>query len=158
MSDYKDLLVIGIGNPYRSDDGIGAYVIDQFQDYEYDDIEFIKMNPDGYQLLEIWENRECVILIDAAKSGKAIGTIIHFDALKESVPRNISPVSSHSINLAETITLAQTLNQLPGQLLVYAIEAANMNYGTQLTAKVKESGKQVVREIGKFIEEKRAGM
>ena len=152
-----DILVIGMGNPHRFDDGVGCFVIDQLEDADTKDATLQKMNPDGYALLEAWKGREWVIIADAAKSGEPAGTVKRFDALTEQIPRDISPVSSHSINLAETISLARTLDQLPEHLVVFAIEADNFGHGTELSPEVKEAGIRVAQEIGRFIREKGIG-
>jgi len=152
-----DILVIGIGNPHRSDDGVGCFVIDQLQDMGIKDATFLKLNPDGYALIEAWKDREWVIIVDAAKSGEPAGTVKRFDALTEQLPRDISPVSSHSINLAETVSLGLTLDQLPGHLVVFAIEANNLGYGSELSPEVREAGVKVAQEIGSFIGEKGIG-
>lgn len=152
MPEKHDVLIIGLGNPFRCDDGIGHFVIDQLLDINTKDVTLLKMNPDGYALMEAWKDREWVIIVDAAISGEPVGTIKQFDALSEQIPRDISPISSHSINLAETISLARTLDQLPKYLAVFAIEAGNLDQGTELSAEVRLAGVSVVQEIGRIIE------
>ncbi len=146
-----DILVIGFGNPHRSDDGVGCFVIDQLQDADIKDATLLKMNPDGYALMEAWKDREWVIIVDAAKSGEPAGTVKQFDALTEQIPRDIYPVSSHTINLAETISLGRTLNQLPKHVIVFAIEADNLGYGSELSPEVREAGVKVARRIESLI-------
>lgn len=152
MPEKRDILIIGIGNPFRCDDGVGYFVIDQLMDADVTDATLLKMNPDGYALMEAWKDREWVIIVDAAVSGEPTGTVRQFDGLTEQIPRDISPVSSHSINLAETISLAYTLDQLPEHLVVFAIEARNFEHGTELSPEVREAGIRVAREIESLIE------
>ena len=153
MPKKNDVLIIGIGNPFRCDDGIGHFVIDQLLDIDTKDVTLLKMNPDGYALMEAWKNREWVIIVDAAVSGEPAGTIKQFDALTEQIPRDLSPVSSHSINLAETISLARTLDQLPKHLVVFAIEAGNLEHGTELSPEVRKAGVSVAQKVERLIME-----
>lgn len=153
MPDKPDILIIGIGNPYRYDDGVGFFVIDQLDNFKNQALEILRVKPDGYSLLEIWKDRELVIMIDAARGIGPVGTIKHFDALKENIPSKLSPVSSHSLSLPETIALGKTVNQLPKKLIIFAIEAGDLGYGTELSPEVEEAGLRAVREIECLIEE-----
>ncbi|HKJ46326.1 MAG TPA: hydrogenase maturation protease [Balneolales bacterium] len=152
MTEKADILVIGIGNSHRCDDRIGFFVIDQLQKSGYKDVEFIKIISDGYALMEAWKGRSRVIIVDAAVSGESTGTVHRFDALAEQIPHDLSPVSTHFINLSETIALARTLEQLPEYLHIFAIEGENYNYGEKLTPEVKDAGQRVVEEIINLIE------
>jgi len=149
-NNKPNILIIGLGNPYRNDDGVGFYVIDELHKSGLQNTDLLKMNPDGYQLMEAWKDREWVIIVDAAVSDENIGTINEFDALNEEMPRDLSPISSHSINLAETISLARTLDQLPENLHVFAIEARNFEHGNIVSPEVKKAAISVVDKIFKF--------
>jgi hydrogenase maturation protease len=152
MIEKADILVIGIGNPHRCDDRIGFFVIDLLQKSVYKDVEFIKINSDGYAIMDAWKDRGRVIIVDAAISDELTGTVHRFDALAEQIPGNLAPVSSHSINLAETISLAGTLGRLPGYLHIFAIEGEEFGYGEKLTWEVEKAGYKVVDEIANLIE------
>lgn len=152
MPGKPDILVIGIGNPYRYDDGVGFFVIDLLQKMEID-AEIRRVKPDGYSLLETWKGRELVIIIDAARGMGPAGTIRFFDALKDKIHTKLSPVSSHSLSLPETISLGLTLDQLPEKLLVFAIEAGYLRYGTDLSPDVETAGVHVTEQIREIINE-----
>jgi hydrogenase maturation protease len=152
MTEKADILVIGIGNPHRCDDRIGFFVIDHLQKSGHKDVDFIKMNSDGYAIMDVWKDRSRVIIVDAAVSDEVAGTVHRFDALAEQIPSNLAPVSSHSVNLAETISLAGSLGRLPGYLHIFAIEGEEFGYGEKITQEVEEAGYRVVDEITNLIE------
>ncbi len=155
MPAKPDILVIGIGNRFRNDDGVGLSVIEELQDCDLQNIELMKVKPDGYSLLEAWIDREYVIIVDAAMGIGPVGTVKHFDALEEHIPSDLSPVSTHSLSLAETISLGKTLDQLPEKLTIFAIESGNFDHGTELSPRVKEAVYQVVQKVEKLILEYR---
>lgn len=152
MTVPHDTLIIGIGNRYRGDDGVGFYVICNLQDCDLQNVELMEVKPDGYSLIEVWKDRELVIIVDAAVGTGPPGTIKRFDALKEKIPSMLSPVSSHSISLAETISLAKSLKQLPKRLYIFAIEIGKVNYGTSISPVVREAGKRVAQKIISLVE------
>ncbi len=144
----NNVLVIGIGNMFRCDDGVGLCVIEDLQkDPEITGVDFMMMKPDGYSLIEAWDSRELVIVVDAAMSGGPTGTIRRFEAFSESIPYNLSPLSTHAISLTEAIKLAETLDQLPERMIIYAIEIGDVSHGDELSPEVGEAGKKVTQKI-----------
>src|SRR2546425_140515 len=69
------VLVIGVGNEYRSDDGVGLAVLRVLKAAGLPQTCFIESNGDAMGLLEAWAAATNVILIDAVASGAAPGTI-----------------------------------------------------------------------------------
>jgi hydrogenase maturation protease len=67
-------LLIGIGNAYRSDDGVGLVVIRAVQAKGLPETFCIESNGDGAALIDAWANAGKVILIDAVSSGAKPGT------------------------------------------------------------------------------------
>ena len=141
------ILVIGIGNEYRSDDGAGLVVARELRTKNPPDMLIIESNGDGAALMEAWKAAQSVILIDAAASGRAPGTIHRFDAVKQPLPTNFSFHSTHAFGVAEAIGLARALQQLPPRLMVYAIEGKNFTAGVGLSPKVAKAVQKVIAQI-----------
>lgn len=152
MGAKTGILIIGIGNPYRYDDGVGFFVIDALENGGID-AETRRIKPDGYSLLEAWKGRELVIIVDAARGLGPVGTVRFFNALNDEIHAQLSPVSTHSLSLPETISLGKTLNQLPNHLWIYAIEAGELGHGTDLSPDVKKAALNVALEIEALIKE-----
>src|SRR6266699_4505600 len=114
------ILVIGIGNEYRGD---------------------------GATLMEAWKAAPSVIVIDAASSGRAPGTIHRFDAVMQPIPTGFSFHSTHAFGVAEAIGLAHALQQLPPRLIVYAIEGKNFTAGVGLSPRVAKAVQKVIEQI-----------
>ena len=143
----QSLLLIGIGNDYRSDDGVGLAAIRVLKTKEFPDTQFSENSGDGAELMEIWKHASMVIIIDAVSSGAQPGTIYRFDALKQPIPAEISLHSTHAFGIAEALGLAQALDQLPPRLIVYAIEGRNFNAGVGLSPEVAEAMQEVVEQV-----------
>jgi len=141
------ILLIGIGNQYRSDDGVGLSAIQALKVKGLPNIQITECTADGTKLMELWGTASKVILIDAVSSGAKPGTIYRFDALTQSFPAHFSFQSTHAFGVAEAIDLARTLDQLPPLLIVYAIEGKNFTTGTGLSPEVENAMQKVVEQV-----------
>jgi hydrogenase maturation protease len=141
------ILVIGIGNEYRSDDGAGLVVARGLRAKNLPGMLIIESSGDGAALMEAWKAAPSAILIDAAASGKAPGTIHRFDAVTQPLPTGFSFHSTHAFGVAEAIGLAQALQQLPSRLMVYAIEGKNFTAGVGLSPRVAKAVQKVIAQI-----------
>lgn len=135
-------LVFGIGNSTRGDDRAGVEVA-----LRVSGLESHINRTGGYEMIEMWEGADEVILADAVRSGAPPGTIHRIDVSAEQVPAGVLPASTHSAGLAQTIELARALGRLPGRVLVYGIEAGDVTVGSEMTAAVARAVSQVVEEI-----------
>jgi hydrogenase maturation protease len=135
-------IVIGVGNVSRGDDGAGLEVARQVRTRGSYQV------PGGsYELMDVWEGADDVIVVDAARSGSAAGTVHRFDARDTPLPSEVLRTSTHSIGVADVIEMARSLGRLPERLVVYGIEAFDVSPGGQLTVSVREAVDRVVREI-----------
>ena len=129
---------IGVGNPFRSDDGAGCAVVRRLRAEVPPGVKVLEETGDGTELLEAWKEADCVILVDAVLSGAPPGTIHRLDARAEKLPVWFSHSSTHSFGVAEAIELARTMGELPAQLVVYGIEGLDFSPGTELSPEVAE--------------------
>jgi len=151
-SKTKDI-VIGLGNDFRRDDGVGLYVTRQLKQLLPQEIEIIAGLADGTDLIELWDGRSLCIVIDAVKSGSKPGMIHEFDGLKQNIPEDLfSMYSSHAFSIAKTIQLARTLKKLPAKLVVYGIEGKDFSAGQGLTPAVASAADNIIRKIVKDTE------
>lgn len=140
MNHRPDILVVGIGNDFRSDDAAGLVAARQITALGLENIEVLTGVSDGTSLLNAWENRRLAIIIDAVHSGQKAGRIYCFDGLRDNIPENIfSSFSTHAFRITETIALGRAIGQLPEKLTVYGIEGACFGTGCHMSAEVTEA-------------------
>nr|WP_231370987.1 hydrogenase maturation protease [Thioalkalivibrio sp. ALJ16] len=139
----KGPLVIGIGNPWRGDDGIGHAVVDALADTP--GLATAKSQGEPAELMELWQGHDPVILVDAIVTGAAPGTLHRLDA-REPLPRG-ARYSSHGIGLAEAVELARSLGELPDTLIVHGIEPARLEDGAGLSPAIRAVIGQAVTRI-----------
>ncbi|MCL6475617.1 MAG: hydrogenase maturation protease [Firmicutes bacterium] len=140
-------IVIGIGNPYRRDDGAGIAVVRRIRLLAPRDVEVIECPGDLTMVLDIWQGFGRVIVVDAMRSGRAAGEVMRFDASTQTLPANMRFSSTHAMGLNEILALAHALNRLPQKLVIYGIEGSDFGEGEGLSEEVAKAVEDVVRYI-----------
>lgn len=136
-----ELLVIGCGNEWASDDAVGLRVIRSLKetaaDRLPDGVELIEAGTPGLNLLDLWDGCDRAILVDAVRSGSPPGTVHCFEA-SLLPPRDAMPVSSHGVNIIDAVELARLLGRLPRHLTVVGVEIlSEAPFHTGLTPEVE---------------------
>ncbi len=166
MSDGKSILVIGMGNPYRCDDGIGLQIARKLSKILPEKVKVQTHTSDALVLMELWQNYDCVYLIDAVNPGlrchrngshdeeQVPGRLYRFDAAAEQLPPIFfTKYSTHCFSIQETIALCKNLEMLPEKLIIYGIEGHSFRVGTELSGKVKQAIAGITDCIKKEIED-----
>jgi len=146
MSTVSPIILIGIGNEYRGDDSIGLHVIRALKERELPETLLIESSG-GAELIEMLDSVRIAILIDAVSSGGKPGAIYRFDALRQTIPAQLSFQSTHVFGVAEAIELARVLGRLPPSLIIYAIEGENFSLGVGLSSSASEAVQKVVERV-----------
>jgi len=131
----------------RSDDGAGPAVLDRLATLVPEGLETEEVAGDCARLIDLWDGRGHVIVVDATQSGTDTGTVIEFDALASEIPRELFIHTSHAFGVAEAVATAGVLGRLPGSLWVYGIEGAAFGFGEGLSDEVAAGADEVARRI-----------
>ena len=142
-----NILVIGIGNAYRSDDAAGLMAVRRIKQQAAEFCSAVEHSGEGAALMELWKDADSVIVIDAVQSGAAPGTVSRFDASLRPLPASTFRSSTHAFSLLQAIELSRALQQLPCPLIVYGIEAQNFEAGTCLSPAVEVGVQTVVERV-----------
>jgi hydrogenase maturation protease len=151
-------LVLGMGNPILSDDGVGLLVAERLRSTSLpDDVEVLQSEVGGLRLLELVRGFTRVIIIDAlkspAESAREPGEITRYEAKDFKGGHRYG--SAHSIGLDTALEIGRRLGHpMPAEVVVYAIEAVDVEtFGEELSPPVAEAAERVVEMI---LEELRA--
>ena len=126
MSLSLQIVIIALGNTFRGDDGIGAAVINALKG-QLQDCAFIEGQDDSLAIINAWETAELAIIVDAAGPAASPGKVSRLEIDDQPLPHEMASCSSHGLGLAEAIELGRTLNKLPGQIIIYAVEAVSFD-------------------------------
>jgi hydrogenase maturation protease len=152
MTIPPPILIIGVGNPYRRDDGAGHVAASRIAELGLASVRVLEVSGEGTSLMDFWEDTDCVILIDAVSSGAAPGTIHRLDASEQEIPSDFFHYSTHAFSVAEAVEMARTLGQLPPQVVIYGIEGSDFGAGEGLTERVSRAVEEVVESIRQELE------
>ena len=141
------LLVIGIGNSDRGDDGIGPLVIRRLLGRVPDTEALVERNGDALALIDDWAGREAVVLVDAAAARATPGTVHRIDLRGDELLTDLGLSSTHAFGVADAVGLARALGVLPERVIVYAIEGENFDLGAPLSQLVAAAGEEVVNRV-----------
>lgn len=150
----NSIMIIGIGQIYRSDDGIGLIVAERLRSLlgHREDICVLNYQGDLIHLMELWSGTSMVILIDSIQPQGRPGSIALFAAHERSLPTICWQTSTHSTGLSEVIELAKVLGNCPPALYVFGIEGKNFQIGDTLTSSVAKSSDVLISRIRQIIE------
>jgi hydrogenase maturation protease len=137
MISPKPKLVIGIGNPFRSDDAVGLKIAQRLQPYSGERLKVIEFANDPLNLWDQWQHYDDVRLIDAIPLKKQPGRVHQFDAARKNLPTGLFQSSTHNLGIAEAIEMARALGKLPRKFMVYAIEGKNFGFGQTLSPELE---------------------
>jgi len=144
------VIVIGIGNPWRRDDGSGLAVARLLAGTP--GVEVLEREGEPASLIDAWDGAEALWLVDAVSSGSAAGTVLRIDAAEQELPTELFRASTHHLGLAEAVELARALGRLPARTVFYGIEGASFDAGEGLSAEVAAAAVRVAEEIRKEVE------
>ena len=143
----SEVLVAGIGNPDRGDDGFAAAVIGRLRGNVPPGVRVLDLGADILGLIDEWDGLESVILVDAAASGAEPGRVHRLDLAAGPLPIGWSMPSTHAVGLGETVELARSLRRLPRGLVLYLVEGESFEVGAPLSSAVAEAVDAVADQI-----------
>ncbi len=163
------VVVIGVGNALRRDDGAGLEVARRLRTLADAaatavrtelampaELAVLEYEGEPLGLLDLWDGARAAVLVDATRSGAAPGTIHRVDASREPIPALLRGSSStHAVGVGDAIELARALGRLPDRVVVYGVEGACFDAGGGLSAEVggvvDMLAEAVLRETGELV-------
>ena len=149
-----NIAVFGIGNLLLCDDGVGVHAINRLkEEYEFpDNVELIDGGTKGLDLLPLFENRDKVLIIDAANFRKEPGTID--TVIGDKIPAFLSSkLSVHQIGLPDMLFAAKLMGITPPELCLIGIQPKSMETGTELSDEVAVQMEHFLEKILHKLEE-----
>jgi hydrogenase maturation protease len=148
-------LVLGLGNPILSDDGVGLGVARELEKrLEPQEATVIEASLGGLNLLDLLVGYERVIIIDAIKTeGGRPGQVHRLDPSLLRTTRYSSSV--HDVDLVTALELGKKLKMaVPSKIDIFAIEVADTErFSEQCTPAVAAAipicTGMILRELGK---------
>jgi hydrogenase maturation protease len=144
-------LIVGLGNPILTDDGIGIHVVREVASHSLPkDVTCTEASLGGLRLLEILSGYERVILVDAIQTvnGKP-GDIHRLSA--DDLRASLHAGSTHDLSLPGALRLGRSMGMaLPDDqnILILAVEVVDvLTFGEECTPEVAEAIPRIARAV-----------
>ena len=142
----EETLCVGMGNSFRSDDGVGPYIVKRLAK-RCPRLPWYVCRDEGVDLIVRWQPYRTVVMFDAVASADPAGTVYSFQIPPDTLPATVFACSTHAFNIADVIRLAENLGQLPQYVWVYGIVGRSFAMGKELSPEVRLSADQLVQRL-----------
>jgi hydrogenase maturation protease len=144
-------LLVGLGNDFMGDDGVGVAVAKILEKRGLPpNVDLLEGSVDGFTLLELMPRYERVIVVDAADMGLEPGEWRAFEAKPELLGKNLRTLT-HLFSLGEALELAERLGLNLPPIKIYAIQPKFIGFTgkLRLTSSVARAAQAVVASLQK---------
>ena len=141
------VVIIGVGNPWRGDDGAGWVAADLAAARLGPGAAVVHSDGEPARLIDAWEDADLVIVVDAVRSGGGSGRVHRLDAAGVVARPASRPTGSHALGVVDAVRLGAAVGRLPRRLVVFGIEVADTGPGRGLTPDVARAAQTVAHSI-----------
>jgi hydrogenase maturation protease len=142
--------IMGFGNPCRSDDAVGIYVIEALQKHlgDREDISVFDMGTGAFEVLYKLHGHQRIMIVDAVvDSGEPVGTLFEVPAEEvRRAPMEDPMVFLHSIKWDQALSYAKKILQdaYPVDIVVYLVSVDNTKLPMKMSEPVKQAGDKLI--------------
>lgn len=136
-----------MGNPIRSDDGVGVHVIEALRKENIGDTVDVREGISGLDILGAITGYNKVIIVDAIIGGGEPGTIYELSLKDIDHKQTLHAFSTHDVDFLAMLEFGKDLfpEKIPEDIIIIAIEAEDITtISEKCTPKVQKSIQEVV--------------
>ncbi|HEX3015993.1 MAG TPA: HyaD/HybD family hydrogenase maturation endopeptidase [Desulfobacteria bacterium] len=144
----EKIMIMGVGNVLLSDEGAGVHLLSELAKYSLpENVELLEGGTAGMEMLHLFEDLAHLIIVDSINAGAEPGAIFKFKPDDISVIPPQFNVSFHQVGLLEVLKMAQIFGKLPKTVTIFGIQPASLDWGMELTPKLKEKLPQLAQFV-----------
>ncbi|MFE5123768.1 hydrogenase maturation protease [Streptomyces sp. NPDC056669] len=145
------VVVIGVGNPFRRDDGAGPAVIEALRANPPEDTLLLDSDGEPGRMLGLWHRQDAVVVVEVVHAHPGQPGRLHTLTAEQAARSAARPASTHALGLGETFALAAALDRMPRELTVHAVEGADFSLGRGLSPPVADAFPALLRHVARAI-------
>lgn len=156
-SPAASIVVIGVGNTFRRDDGVGAHVVaalgQRFSALVEQPATLVELDGEPTRIVDAWSGARAAFVVDATRPRGRAGRVRRLVASSGRSVGGAPPPGehrgggTHGGGVAEAVALGRALGRLPDRLVIYGIEAADTTDGCGLSPAVAAAAATVVERL-----------
>ena len=140
------IVIIGVGNEYRHDAGVGPSVLQRLRGLDCSGVSLADSDGDPAALVDLWDGADLAIVVDGVSAHGVAGRVYRL-GLHHPSAANPAPARSQGMPLAEAVELGRAAGRLPERMLFYGVQVADVTPGVGLTPDVAIAADDVATEI-----------
>jgi hydrogenase maturation protease len=146
--------ILGFGNPCRSDDAIGVYVVNELQKYlrNREDISVFDMGTSAFEVLFKLKGHQRMIIVDGViNSGEPDGTLFHLPASEINAQIQEDPLLFlHGMKWDQALSYAKKMmgdefSEI--NIRVYLVAISEIKINMELSDAVQAAGDKLITSI-----------
>ncbi|GGY88943.1 hydrogenase 3 maturation endopeptidase HyCI [Streptomyces olivaceoviridis] len=141
------VVVIGVGNPLRGDDGVGPATVEALRGRVPDGTVLTVSDGEPARMLDLWRGADTVVVVEALRTRPARPGELHTLTPADAANRTAATASTHALGLGECLALAEALGRLPKGLVVHAMEVADVELGAPLSEAARSALPDLVDQV-----------
>lgn len=147
------VVAIGVGNPFRRDDGAGPAVIEALRARAPAGTLLTLSDGEPGRMLGLWRPQDAVVVVEVVHAHPGTPGRLHTLTAERTAHLAARPGSTHAFGLGETFALAAALDRLPRELMVHAVEGTEFTLGRGLSAPVANALPGLIRQVAEAIDD-----
>lgn len=137
MAEPTGILILGVGNLLRKDEGVGVQVVQRLQRLPLPGgVKVLDGGTAGIGLLDLLEGYERAVIIDAADMGLEPGSVVKFRPEAATFKTPDFRLSLHSVDLNSVLELARLLGKRLPEIVIIGVQPKDIGWGTDLSIEV----------------------
>jgi hydrogenase maturation protease len=141
------VVVIGVGNRFRRDAGVGPAVIDRLRPIGLEHAVLAESDGETAALIMLWDQQRLAIVVDAMQADPPHPGRVHRLVVPRPAVERIRAVRAHAADVGHALETARSTGRLPYRLVVFGIETADLGEGKGLSPAVQRAADAVAGEI-----------
>jgi len=140
----RNVAVLGLGNPMRTDDGVGIYAIRRLPEEKRlpVEVQVIEGGTLGLELLHSLEGVTHLLVLDAVDTGSVPGTMSRFaDEELAAVP---TAKSVHLLGLSDLLGAMLLIGEAPDEVILFGVQPDSTDWGVTLSPRVDAALNQLL--------------
>jgi hydrogenase maturation protease len=144
----RKVLILGIGNTLRSDDGLGVYIVRHMEETGIqlpDGVSLLDGGTAGFDLLGLIDGYDKIVIVDALRTDDKPGSIYRFTP--EHAVESRARFSLHEVGIMEVIKTLRIMDNNPEIEFVGIVPENISELSTTISQAVMESVPRAVEVI-----------
>ncbi len=150
-------LILGVGNPILSDDGVGIHVARILKKKGFTGVDVEELAASGLELLDVVLDYDKVVIVDAIKTDSGVPGEYYVLEEKD-FEKSVHGASPHGVNIATALALGRQVvpDRMPEEVVFIAVEADDLvNVSEELTERVRAALPSIVKRVAQEVTENR---